>query len=58
LNLIQTPQIPKMYSDSLIGIVTSMLRKEPDDRPTAKEILQDPYMKQHIERFLEKTQAK
>lgn len=35
-----------------------MLKKEPKDRPTAKAILQDPYIKRHILRLLEKAQAK
>lgn len=34
-----------------------MLRKEPRDRPTAKAILQDAYIKQHILRLLKKAQA-
>ncbi len=45
-----------MYSDSLIGIVTIMLKKNPEERPTTAELLQDTFVKQHIARFLEKTQ--
>ena len=44
-----------MYSDSLISIVTLMLKKNPDDRPTADDILQDPFIKKHIARLIEKT---
>jgi hypothetical protein len=35
-----------------------MLKKNPEDRPTAKAILQDTYIKQHILRLLEKAQIK
>jgi hypothetical protein len=35
-----------------------MLKKNPEDRPTAKAILQDAYIKQHILRLLEIAQTK
>jgi len=35
-----------------------MLKKNPEDRPTAKTILQNSYIKQHILRLLEKAQTK
>ena len=35
-----------------------MLSKNPDDRPTAKKILQNSYIKRHIMRLLEKTKVK
>ncbi|CAF4841492.1 unnamed protein product [Rotaria sp. Silwood1] len=58
INLEQTPEISAKYSESLKDIITSMLKKNPDDRPTAKQILQNSYIKQHILRLLEKTQIK
>ena len=39
-------------------MITSMLKKNPDDRPLAKKLLQNSYIKQHILRLLEKTQIK
>ncbi|CAF0842801.1 unnamed protein product [Rotaria sordida] len=58
INLGQTPQISTKCSEPLKDIITSMLKKNPDDRPTAKQILQNPYIKQHMVRLLEKTQMK
>ncbi len=51
-------QLSKVYSKQLRDIITSMLKKNPEDRPTAKAILQDTYIKQHILRLLEKAQIK
>ena len=48
--------MPKKYSNSLTNIIASMLKKNPDDRPTAKNILQDDFIKRHIRRLIEKTQ--
>jgi hypothetical protein len=47
-----------VYSKQLRDITTSMLKKNPEDRPTAKSILQDDYIKRHIIRLLEKAQTK
>ncbi|CAF2752766.1 unnamed protein product [Rotaria sp. Silwood2] len=58
INLEQTPEISAKYSEPLKDIITSMLKKNPDDRPTAKKILQNSYIKKHIQRLLEKTQIK
>ncbi|CAF0892640.1 unnamed protein product [Adineta ricciae] len=54
----QTPQTSKKYSDSLTDIIKSMLSKNPVDRPTAKKILQSPFIKKHILQLLEKTKVK
>ncbi|CAF3785045.1 unnamed protein product [Adineta steineri] len=54
----QIPQTSKKYSDSLTAIIKSMLSKNPNDRPTAKKILQNPYIKRHIMQLLEKTKVK
>lgn len=55
---IQVPQTSKKYSEPLTGLIKSMLSKNPDDRPTAKKILQSPYIKRHIMRLLDKTKVK
>ncbi|CAF0871108.1 unnamed protein product [Rotaria sordida] len=54
----QIPQTSKKYSESLTALIKSMLSKNPNDRPTAKKILQNTYIKQHIMRLLEKTKIK
>lgn len=48
----------KNYSTELTAIIKSMLKKNPDDRPTAKQILQNTYIKDHIQRLLAKTQER
>ncbi|UJR30536.1 hypothetical protein I4U23_018066 [Adineta vaga] len=52
------PQTSEIYSDSLTAIIKSMLSKKPMDRPTAKKILQNPFIKRHIIQLLEKTKVK
>jgi NIMA (never in mitosis gene a)-related kinase len=52
------PQTSKKYSEPLTVIIKSMLSKNPDDRPTAKKILQNPFIKQHIMQLLDKTKIK
>jgi NIMA (never in mitosis gene a)-related kinase 1/4/5 len=52
----QTPTLPSadVYSQPLIDLINSMLSKDADNRPTAKQILQYPYIKQHIISLYEK----
>ncbi|CAF4633281.1 unnamed protein product [Rotaria sp. Silwood1] len=54
----QMPQTSKKYSEPLTALIKSMLSKNPDERPTAKKILQNTYIKRHIVRLLEKTKIK
>ncbi|UJR16149.1 hypothetical protein I4U23_003060 [Adineta vaga] len=54
----ETPQISQRYSQPLRDIIVSLLKKSPDERPTAKVLLQNSYIKQHILRLLEKTKTK
>ncbi|CAF2733074.1 unnamed protein product [Rotaria sp. Silwood2] len=54
----QIPQTSKKYSEPLTALIKSMLSKNPDDRPTAKKILQNTYIKRHIMRLLEKTKIR
>ncbi|CAF1178780.1 unnamed protein product [Adineta steineri] len=54
----ETPKLSKNYSQPLRDIITSLLKKDPDQRPTAKSLLQNAYIKQHILRLLDKTKTK
>lgn len=54
----QTPDVSSKYSQPLATMVASMLSKNPDLRPSAKTILQNPFIKQHIARLLAKTKNK
>ncbi|CAF0791627.1 unnamed protein product [Adineta steineri] len=54
----ETPKLSKHYSQPLRDIITSLLKKDPDQRPTAKSLLQNAYIKQHILRLLDKTKNK
>ncbi|CAF0949493.1 unnamed protein product [Didymodactylos carnosus] len=54
----QPPQTSKKYSAQLATIIKAMLSKDPDDRPTAKKLLQNTYIKQHIVQLLEKTKIR
>ncbi|CAF2420842.1 unnamed protein product [Rotaria sp. Silwood2] len=56
----QTPSLPSadVYSKPLIELINAMLDKDADNRPTAKQILQHPYIKQHIVRLYDKTRER
>ncbi|CAF4431596.1 unnamed protein product, partial [Adineta steineri] len=49
----ETPKLSKNYSQPLRDIITSLLKKDPDQRPTAKSLLQNAYIKQQILRLLD-----
>ncbi|XP_009865252.1 PREDICTED: serine/threonine-protein kinase Nek4, partial [Apaloderma vittatum] len=52
------PPMPKDYSPQLVEIIRTMLSKKPEERPTVKSILRQPYIKHQISLFLEATKAK
>ncbi|CAF1285061.1 unnamed protein product, partial [Didymodactylos carnosus] len=54
----QTPETSKDYSKPLTNLIELMLKKDPSERPTVKQILQSQYMKQNIIRLLDKTRQK
>ncbi|XP_068013992.1 serine/threonine-protein kinase Nek4 isoform X2 [Melanerpes formicivorus] len=50
--------MPKDYSPQLVEIIRTMLSKKPEERPSVKSILRQPYIKHQISLFLEATKAK
>ncbi|XP_042638379.1 serine/threonine-protein kinase Nek4 [Orycteropus afer afer] len=52
------PQMPKDYSPELAELIRTMLSKRPEERPSVRSILRQPYIKRQISMFLEATKAK
>ncbi|NWW84095.1 NEK4 kinase, partial [Rhynochetos jubatus] len=52
------PPMPKDYSPQLVEIIRTMLSKKPEERPSVRSILRQPYIKNQIALFLEATKAK
>nr|XP_020652330.1 serine/threonine-protein kinase Nek4 isoform X1 [Pogona vitticeps]XP_020652331.1 serine/threonine-protein kinase Nek4 isoform X2 [Pogona vitticeps] len=52
------PPMPKDYSIPLKELIKTMLSKKPEDRPSVRSILRQPYIKHQISLFLEATKAK
>ncbi|XP_059966178.1 serine/threonine-protein kinase Nek4 isoform X3 [Mesoplodon densirostris] len=52
------PPMPKDYSPELAEIIRTMLSKRPEERPSVRSILRQPYVKRQISLFLEATKAK
>ncbi|KAG8556792.1 hypothetical protein GDO81_018208 [Engystomops pustulosus] len=52
------PPMPKDYSNDLKDLIGTMLSRQPEKRPTAKQILRKPFIKQHIAMFLQSTKLK
>lgn len=46
-------RIPDQYSDGLHGLVTGLLVKSPDDRPSASVIVNMPFVQRHLAAFIE-----
>ncbi|KAI5174327.1 serine/threonine-protein kinase Nek4 isoform X1 [Manis pentadactyla] len=52
------PPMPKDYSPELAELMRTMLSKRPEERPSVRSILRQPYIKSQIALFLEATKAK
>ncbi|KAL1780958.1 serine serine/threonine-protein kinase Nek4 isoform X1 [Sigmodon hispidus] len=52
------PPMPKVYSPELAELIRTMLSKRPEERPSVRSILRQPYIKHQISLFLEATKAK
>ena len=52
------PRLPSSYSPELRALLSHMLRKNPDERPTVNQILTLPFMRFKAYALLGKTQAK
>ncbi|XP_030358009.1 serine/threonine-protein kinase Nek4 isoform X5 [Strigops habroptila] len=52
------PPMPKDYSPQLVEIIRTMLSKRPEERPSVKSILRQPYIKHQISLFLEATKSR
>ncbi|XP_037654016.1 serine/threonine-protein kinase Nek4 isoform X2 [Choloepus didactylus] len=52
------PPMPKDYSPELVELIRTMLSKRPEERPSVRSILRQPYIKRQISLFLEATKAK
>ncbi|KAM7063352.1 serine/threonine-protein kinase Nek4 [Molossus nigricans] len=52
------PPMPKDYSPELAELIRTMLSKRPEERPSVRSILRQPYIKRQIFFFLEATKAK
>ncbi|KAM9324456.1 serine/threonine-protein kinase Nek4 [Gastrophryne carolinensis] len=52
------PPMPKDYSSELGDLIGAMLSRQPEKRPTVKQILRKAYIKEHIAMFLKNTKLK
>ncbi|XP_052045959.1 serine/threonine-protein kinase Nek4 isoform X3 [Apodemus sylvaticus] len=52
------PPMPKVYSAELAELIRTMLSRRPEERPSVRSVLRQPYIKHHISLFLEATKAR
>uniref|UniRef100_A0A2K6T657 non-specific serine/threonine protein kinase n=1 Tax=Saimiri boliviensis boliviensis TaxID=39432 RepID=A0A2K6T657_SAIBB len=50
--------MPRDYSPELAELIRTMLSKRPEERPSVRSILRQPYIKRQISSFLEATKTK
>jgi len=53
----QFPPLPEQYSPELKGLVARLLSPDPAARPYVSELFQMPYMRQHLERYMQWAQG-
>lgn len=53
-----TPQFPKQYSGELRKLHSSLLKRDPEQRPSAQEVLHWPLLQQEIKRMLNEEPAR
>jgi len=46
------PSIPSRYSDNLKKLISWLLSKNPDERPSAQQVIQMPYVTERIRKFV------
>eukprot|EP01136_Pigoraptor_vietnamica_P007703 Opistho-1_new@42141 len=51
----KVPPIPPMYSEGLRMLVTSLMARNPDERPAVADLLKLPFIRHHIGLLLEKS---
>lgn len=54
----KTPKIPSSYSPKLTEFINALLRKNPDKRPSAIDILNSPTIKRIMQEFVLSNQQK
>ncbi|CAI9585717.1 unnamed protein product [Staurois parvus] len=52
------PPMPRDYSSDLGDLIGTMLSRQPEKRPTMRQILRKPYIKEHIALFLQNSKLK
>ncbi|NP_001072768.1 serine/threonine-protein kinase Nek4 [Xenopus tropicalis] len=52
------PPMPKDYSKELGDLIATMLNRQPEKRPSVKQILHKPFIRHHISLFLQATKLK
>ncbi|XP_072277140.1 serine/threonine-protein kinase Nek4 [Pyxicephalus adspersus] len=52
------PPMPRDYSSDLGDLIGTMLSRQPEKRPTVRQILRKPYIKEHIALFLQHSKLK
>ncbi|XP_063725434.1 serine/threonine-protein kinase Nek4-like isoform X3 [Symsagittifera roscoffensis] len=54
----EPPKMPTGYSKGVCDLISRMLNREIEARPSARDILQTPFVQENIKKFLEESQSK